>query len=233
MFSFCHPYAVYKQVEPTSGSKYLPGSREEDGKIASEIDDDEVSYQPRSLKLKPAVPNASVASSSAGGRDSQRQVEDEIYLFSSELRWKSGSFYEYQQSLLRCQLDVFLFYECNAFSSSSSSYNTKSTLVSVLRNTLSNKPLAYNTASIWAILVNSLTSLNRVLKNYEFNRNNLFATSNEEVSFNRRNPFVSIEHTLMITVSMFVSICRFDLISLSLHISSLRLSPLSSFRISF
>ena len=135
----------------------------------------------------------------------------ELRLFSSELCWKNGNIYDYQSQLLSTGNKSFIYYEL-VNSNSGSAPPPRSTLVSVLRNTVLLTPIAFNVANIWTMLTHSFHAFNKHVEAYQQSFSVIrFPTQDNRLkspTLTQPSPpsFTSLEHVFMIGVRILFSI---------------------------
>lgn len=229
---FCNPCSASSAILPHSTSLKEDRYALTDGSDGALFDEKLEPHSDRSLtsslklKIKPSYKsnNKKQASSSSSQSQQQqfKQLEQELFLLSSELCWKNGNIHEYQHQLLTTSLNSFIYYECGQ--QIMTSVQIKSPLIIVLRNTIQGVPIAYNTQNVWILLLHALHSFNRLLNQFEKQQNHqnhhmfpmmteLFQQQQQIQSNNNNNnplwgdnghhsSFTSIEHIFMMAVSV-------------------------------
>lgn len=183
--SLCGPLAARHQVEPYDGKRHNKYRLKEGDKF--DEDGDSIMISSSEIRAKPLNQSVSIT------KNKQKELEDEIFLLTLEVKWKNESLLEYQQQLLKCSEDIFLPYQYEYHATSTAN---PTPLLTVLRNTLANKPIAYDISTIWILLANAIVNFHELLSHYKE-----YPVGFDSSSAYNHNCFTSVEYAFIFTVS--------------------------------
>lgn len=182
----CGPLAARGQVEPYDSMRYRK-YRVNDGDDHDE-EGENSAIASSEVRTKPQNPSVSVT------KIKHKELEDEIFLLTLEVKWKNQTMLEYQQQLLKCVDDIFLPYQYEYHATATAH---PSSLLTVLRNTLANKPIAYDISTIWIVIANAIVSFHDLLSRYKE-----YPIGFDIASAYNHNCFTSVEYAFIFTVSL-------------------------------
>jgi hypothetical protein len=187
MFRLCNPHSVENQIVPTAGQN--KNSSFNVNKDRNLDEDDEALERRRAFdtsnsRTKPVLGRHGALRGGSSFRISARantlrDVEDEIYLLTLDVKWTNSSYAEYEEQVLvnsrfnpnsKDETDaVFICYDCEQTLPNYPHNLTafQSTLVLVLRSTLANKQFAGNNTQALPQLLSAMASLQYFVEIYQ------------------------------------------------------------------